>query len=600
MYTLRLLGKDFIMITIEHYVRLYLSVDKRIHRKLEVSLHAISEVLFCTTRNCKLTIQKWEREGWVKWSPGRGRGNKSTLTFLKDPVNLLMDESRRLVKKGKLEAAQNLISEYSKEFPGLEEDFADWIETLFGYRAESENRDVLRLKYGKQPFSPLDPTLASLRSECHILKHVCDTLIFYNEEKKQFEPRLAFHWEHNEAGDQWIFYIRKGIKFHDGSRLTSRDIQHTFERFMLAEENPYRWMLQDLEEAVIMGEHSIKLLLKKPNYLLLHLLSDEHLSIVRKSESKEIYLDKLVGTGPFRLVRNDGSMLIMDANESYFRERPFLDSVEFWNVSEDREDRTPVKTEMEFGNYRNKEKKDDNRKRVNRIEKNVQFLSLNGRRNGPLKDPLLRRAMKAIANPSLLVAELGEFRQQSADFFLRDEENSREVDIADLLLRSSYKGEELLLYTFQDRDHVEDTTWLKQKCMAYGVFIKTVYLPAEELLKSDTMAEADIIHDSATVTEQEELSFLQLILAENSPIWQHLSDELREGLLAEIDLLKSLADQDERLKRLFIIEEKLLETCQLLPLYKNLSELESEEGIQQALINSQGWIDFYRIWFKRN
>ncbi|WP_113930327.1 SgrR family transcriptional regulator [Bacillus sp. P14.5] len=587
------------MISLEHYVRLYLAQGKQIHRKLEISLSSISEVLFCTTRNSKLTIHKWEREGWAKWSPGRGRGNKSTLTFLEDPVHLLMGEGRRLVKKGKLEAAQDLIGVYGREFPGLEEDFADWLETLFGYHAESESRDVLRLKYGKQPFSPLDPTLASLRSECHILKHVCDRLVSYNEEKNQFEPRLAFHWEHNESGDQWIFYIRKGVKFHDGSRLTTRDIQHTFERFLQTEENPYRWMLQDLNETVILGEHAIKLQLNKPNHLLLHLLSDEHLSVVRKNEQKEVYLDTLIGTGPFRLVRNDGTKLILEANEHYFRERPFLDSVEFWNVPEEREDRAPAKTEMDFGYYRGNEKEVGTRKRVARIEKNVQFLSLNGRKNGPLKDPLLRSALKAIADPSALVAELGEFRKESAASFLEYKENQREVEITDHLLKSTYNGEELLLYTFQDRDHVEDAAWLKERCKKYGISIKNVFLPAEELLRSDTMSEADIIHDSATITDQEELSFLQLVLAETSPIWHHFSDEFREELLAGIDQLKSLSSREKRLKRLLIIEEKLLRSCQVLPLYKNLSELESDESIQQALINSQGWIDFYRIWFKR-
>jgi MarR-like DNA-binding transcriptional regulator SgrR of sgrS sRNA len=55
-----------------------------------------------------------------------------------------------------------------------------------------------------------------------------------------------------------------------------------------------------------------------------------------------------------------------------------------------------------------------------------------------------------------------------------------------------------------------------------------------------------------------------------------------------------------RLEILQSTEKMLTDTCVAVPLYKNLSELESDEIIQQALINSQGWIDFYRIWFKRN
>ncbi|WP_421383819.1 ABC transporter substrate-binding protein [Bacillus salacetis] len=590
------------MITLEHYVRIFLALNKEIEKEHEISLSSISDVLYCTNRNSKLTIQKWVLEGWAKWAPGRGRGNKSTLTFLKEPGELLFSESKKLVKKGKLTAAQDMIEEYSGEFPILSGKFDLWMDTLFGYNAESENdklRDVLRMKYGKQPFSPLDPMLASLRSECHILKHVCDTLVFYNEEKGIFEPRLAFHWEQNEAGDEWTFYIRKGVKFHDGGRMTSEDVQFSLQRFQSFNQNPYRWMLEDLEETIIVDAYTIRLKLKCPNFLLLHVLSDEHLSIVSKNAQEEVFLESLVGTGPFRLVKNDGSMLIMEANDHYFRERPFLDAVEFWNVPDERKDRTPGKTEVEFGYYREKDQEGNGRKRVERLEKNVQFLSLNSWKEGPMRYPFLRQALKVIADPSLFVEELGEFRQEAADGFLNRIREPETLMIKELLNKSNYNGEELLLYTFQDRDHVEDSEWLKHRCSQFGIAVKNVFFPAEELLRKETMEQADIIHDSATITEQEEFSFLQLILAETSPIWHHLSVDLKETITNEVKELKGLPDSEDRMKKLYIIEERLLKSCQVLPLYKNMSELESDETIQQALINSQGWIDFYRIWFKR-
>jgi MarR-like DNA-binding transcriptional regulator SgrR of sgrS sRNA len=591
------------MTTLEHYVRLFLSLKTELKKENEISLSGVSEVLFCTPRNSKLTIGKWEQEGWVEWSPGRGRGNKSTLTFLKEPADLLFDESKTLVKKGKLAGAKELISEYSREIRGLKEQFELWLETLFGYSAESKNnkpRDVLRMKYGKQPFLPLDPMLATLRSECHILKHVCDTLVFYNEEKELVEPRLAFHWEHNQTGDEWLFYIRKGVKFHDGTRLTSVDIQYSIHRFLSYEDNPYGWMLADVEEAVVINEYCIKLKLNRPNFLLLHIMSDEHLSIISKSACSEIFQQSLVGTGPFRLVKNDGSMLVLEANEHYFRERSFLDAVEFWNVPDELRDRTPGKTEVEFGYYREKGKDDKSRKRVKRMERNVQFLSLNSRKSGPMDDPLFRLAFKAIVDPSLLVEELGEFRQEAASCFLRANlDFSTHLGGKELLDQSNYDGEDLILYTFQDRDHVEDSEWLKQRCSRFGINIKNVFLPAEELLKKETMEKADIIHDSATITEQEEFSFLQLLFAETSPVWHHLPEEQREMVLKEADHLKAISNPEERMKQLYIIEERVLKNYQMLPLYKNMSELESDESIQQALINSQGWIDFYGIWFKR-
>ena len=39
----------------------------------------------------------------------------------------------------------------------------------------------------------------------------------------EIEPQLAESWDAT-APDTWIFNIRKGVKFHDGSALTASDI----------------------------------------------------------------------------------------------------------------------------------------------------------------------------------------------------------------------------------------------------------------------------------------------------------------------------------------------------------------------------------------
>ncbi|WP_456272176.1 ABC transporter substrate-binding protein [Bacillus sp. AK031] len=595
--------RTILMIILEHYLRLYIALETENREGVcEVSLSSISEVLYCTARNSKMTIGKWEKEGWVKWSPGRGRGNKSRLTFLRDPVELLFDECKRLVKNGKLEAAQLLVTEYGIHFTELESTFGRWIDTMFGYKAENRNnkqRDILRMKFGKQPFAPLDPARVSLRSECHIVKQVCDTLIYFNEETRTYEPRLAFYWEHNRAGDEWTFYLRKGVRFHDGSIMTAHDIQYTFERFLKHEESHFKWMLSDLKESRIIDDHCVTLIFDKPNFLLPDILSDEHLSIISCSRKAEFYKDHLTGTGPFRLKRNDGTMLVLEANENYFRERPFLDEVEIWNVPEGA-DRSPGITEVEFGYSTGKQEGDSGRQKQKRMEKNVQFLSLNSKKKGPMSDRHLRKAIRMAANPSLIVKELGEFRQEAASSFLQPGMDFEKGEPSEWLARSTYNGEELHLYSFQDRDHVEDASWLKERCSKFGIHITNHFVPADVFLKKETLEMADLIHDSATLTEQEELSFLQLLLAGNSPIYNHLGEELKGTVLDKVDCLKGIPDKSVRMDILEYIERLLTDTCVAVPLYKNLSELKSDEIIQQALINSQGWIDFYRIWFKRN
>ena len=43
-------------------------------------------------------------------------------------------------------------------------------------------------------------------------------------------PGLAERWEIVDAGKRWRFYLRKGVKFHDGEDFTADDVVFSAER----------------------------------------------------------------------------------------------------------------------------------------------------------------------------------------------------------------------------------------------------------------------------------------------------------------------------------------------------------------------------------
>jgi peptide/nickel transport system substrate-binding protein len=43
------------------------------------------------------------------------------------------------------------------------------------------------------------------------------------------EPALSEKWEANEDGSEWTFFLKEGMHWHDGSTVTSQDIQYSFE-----------------------------------------------------------------------------------------------------------------------------------------------------------------------------------------------------------------------------------------------------------------------------------------------------------------------------------------------------------------------------------
>src|SRR3972149_3360376 len=44
---------------------------------------------------------------------------------------------------------------------------------------------------------------------------------------------LAAKWEMSPDGLTWTFYLRKGVKFHDGVELTAKDVKFSLEQAML-------------------------------------------------------------------------------------------------------------------------------------------------------------------------------------------------------------------------------------------------------------------------------------------------------------------------------------------------------------------------------
>lgn len=57
-----------------------------------------------------------------------------------------------------------------------------------------------------------------------------DPLTYYDYSSEALQPLSAERWEPNETADVWTFYIKKGLKFHDGSDVTSRSFKFAWER----------------------------------------------------------------------------------------------------------------------------------------------------------------------------------------------------------------------------------------------------------------------------------------------------------------------------------------------------------------------------------
>lgn len=80
----------------------------------------------------------------------------------------------------------------------------------------------------------LDPAWNYESAGDEVIMNVYDQLVTYNgSNATDFVPALATKWEISDDGKTYTFYIREGVKFHNGDVLTPEDVAYTFQRGLL-------------------------------------------------------------------------------------------------------------------------------------------------------------------------------------------------------------------------------------------------------------------------------------------------------------------------------------------------------------------------------
>jgi len=582
------------LLILEQYIRLCNGCQGLVIGQPHViSLAEVTQILFCTPRNATLTLNKMQKNGWLSWQPGRGRGNRSILICVIRPDDLVLSIAKEWVQRGEIRSAEALIAEYKSEMPGLWEAYARWMSSHFGiHRAdETGTVDILRIAMDS-PFMNLDPIQVLLRSQAHLVKQVFDPLVRFDEETKTVKPHLVYDWERDDSGCLWTFTLRKGVLFHHGRKLVADDVCYSIKRLMQGP-TPHQWLVASLEAIEAIGDSIVQIRLKEPNELLLQLLSKEYLSIVPRDyveQMGESFAQMPVGTGAFRLLRNDDSMLVLEAFEPYFAGRPFLDRVEIWCVSQVEsagvEDETP---RLKMAYYEpGEEESETSWQKIDRLERCFQYVSFNAAKEGPLRSDALRQYLACLMDPVKLRADLGGTREGMEGWL--------EMPFS----QEAGKFEEitLSLYTYPDVDHVEDAEWIRDQCAQAGVHIEIVYATPEELARPDVLQKADLVVDSANVDEREEVSLLEFLYADALSVSHHLAPETKERVAMQADAMQQAKTEQQRKNIAAQIMRGLMEERMIIPLYQNRINTLAHPRLAHVHLDAYGWTDFSKLIFR--
>jgi peptide/nickel transport system substrate-binding protein len=150
-----------------------------------------------------------------------------------------------------------------------------------------------------------DPPNSVLRESIILGYHVFDHLAARDLKTGKVGPSLAISWRSLDD-TTWEVKLRQGVRFHDGSPFTARDVKATFDR-VLDEKNKLtaRGNHAKIKSVEVLDDHTVRFKTDGPYPLFVERLTAQVMQSekVIRDKGSEWMQENPIGTGPYKLVR---------------------------------------------------------------------------------------------------------------------------------------------------------------------------------------------------------------------------------------------------------------------------------------------------------
>lgn len=175
----------------------------------------------------------------------------------------------------------------------------------------------------------LSPILTNDSVSAVAERHIYENLVKRDPATNKLEPWLATSWETPDA-TTWIFHLRQGVKFQDGTPFNAEAVKFTFERIMDPKVGaPRASLLTPIKSIDVVDDYTVKIITKAPYGAFLAALAHPNAEIVSPTAVKK-YGDLMknpVGTGPYMLKEwVSGDHITLVRNPGYWGTAPSIDT----------------------------------------------------------------------------------------------------------------------------------------------------------------------------------------------------------------------------------------------------------------------------------
>jgi len=205
---------------------------------------------------------------------------------------------------------------------------------------------VLNL-YGIDPLT-LDPAISGETTSHSYVMQLFSGLICLDGDLETV-PDIAERWDISSDGRTYTFYLRQGVRFHNGREVKAEDFKYSWQRACapvtqsitaatyLGDVVGVREVLDGESEEIagvkVVGDYTFQVTIDAPKSHFLSKLTYPTTFVVDRTnvELGGEWWRKPIGTGPFRLNQwDENSLLVLEKNELYYGKLAEVDFVIFY------------------------------------------------------------------------------------------------------------------------------------------------------------------------------------------------------------------------------------------------------------------------------
>ena len=199
--------------------------------------------------------------------------------------------------------------------------------------AQSLNKNRVTVAHGVGVYS-MNPYAVTTSPIQGVWGSVMETLIDFDYDKREYRGILAESW--TVKGNKLHFTVRKGVRFHDGTPFSGKDVIASLKRMITDKQSLVAPSLQNIKEMELPDDFNFVLTLKKADATALEDLNNRVIMKQQVAEKMGEADSPPIGTGPFKFVSWERSgNFVMRRHENYWGPPARIEEILYKVIKED-------------------------------------------------------------------------------------------------------------------------------------------------------------------------------------------------------------------------------------------------------------------------